>query len=145
MVLAQEFNEFESGKKVINMTGYYTKIEEDTVNNTNFRKVLYTGRYSQLVVMSLKPGEEIGTEVHDNIDQFFRVEEGSAKFIVDKEETQVGEDEAFIVPAGSEHNVINAGDKDLKLYTIYSPAEHPDGTIHKTKSEADEYEKEHHH
>jgi mannose-6-phosphate isomerase-like protein (cupin superfamily) len=127
------------------MSGFYTKIEEETENNDNFRKVLYTGKYSQLVVMSLKPGEEIGMEVHNDVDQFFRIEEGEAKFIVDGEETKVTEDEAFIVPAGSEHNVINTASKDLKLYTIYSPANHPDGTVHKTKEEAEEYEKEHHH
>jgi mannose-6-phosphate isomerase-like protein (cupin superfamily) len=127
------------------MAGYYTKIEEETEKNNNFRKVLFTGKHSQLVVMSLKPGEEIGMEVHDNVDQFFRIEEGEAKFIVNGEETVVSEDEAFIVPAGSEHNVINTGSEDLKLYTIYSPANHPDGTVHKDKKEAEEYEKEHHH
>jgi mannose-6-phosphate isomerase-like protein (cupin superfamily) len=127
------------------MAGYYTKIEEETENNNNFRKVLFTGKYSQLVVMSLKPGEEIGMEVHDKVDQFFRIEEGKAKFIVDGKETLVKKDEAFIVPAGSEHNVINTGSENLKLYTIYSPANHPDGTIHKDKKEAEEYEKEHHH
>lgn len=126
------------------MSGYYSKIEEETEKNNNFRKVLFTGKHSQLVVMSLKPGEEIGMEVHDTVDQFFRIEEGEAKFVVDGVETVVSEDEAFIVPAGSEHNVINSGSKDLKLYTIYSPANHPDGTIHKTKEEAEEYEKSHH-
>lgn len=126
------------------MIGFYTKIEEETTKNTNFRKVLFTGKYSQLVVMCLKPSEEIGAEVHDNIDQFFRVEKGKAKFVVDGVVTIVGEDEAFIVPAGSEHNVINESREDLKLYTIYSPAEHPDGTVHKNKAEADEYEKSHH-
>ena len=126
------------------MTGYYVNIEDATEKNTNFRQVLYTGKYSQLVVMSLKPGEEIGMEVHDNVDQFFRIESGMAKFIVNGEETEVKEDEAFIVPAGSEHNVINSGSVDLKLYTIYSPANHPDKTVHKTKEEAEEYEKEHH-
>jgi mannose-6-phosphate isomerase-like protein (cupin superfamily) len=127
------------------MSGFYTKIEEETEKNNNFRKVLFTGKHSQLVVMSLKAGEEIGMEVHENVDQFFRIEEGVAKFIVDGEETVVSEDEAFIVSAGSEHNVINTGSEELKLYTIYSPANHPDGTIHKDKKEAEEYEKEHHH
>jgi mannose-6-phosphate isomerase-like protein (cupin superfamily) len=126
------------------MSGYYTKIEEETTKNENFRKVLFTGKHSQLVVMSLKPGEEIGTEVHESVDQFFRIEVGKAKFIVDGKETIVADDEAFIVPAGSQHNVINTGNKVLKLYTIYSPANHPDGTIHKTKREAEEYEKTHH-
>jgi mannose-6-phosphate isomerase-like protein (cupin superfamily) len=95
--------------------------------------------------MSLKPGEDIGKEIHDGVDQFFRVEKGRAKFVVDGKETVVKEDEVAIVPAGSEHNVINASKtKDLKLYTIYSPPNHPDGTVHKNKKEAEEYEKMHH-
>lgn len=126
------------------MTGFFTNIEEDTVKNTDFRRVLYTGKYSQLVVMSLKPGEEIGTEVHDTVDQFFRVEEGVAKVISGGEENTVHADDAFIIPAGTEHNVVNTGEKDLKLYTIYSPANHPDKTVNKTKIDADEYEKSHH-
>ncbi|MDH7476092.1 MAG: cupin domain-containing protein [Microgenomates group bacterium] len=127
------------------MVGYHTNIESETLQNSYFRKVLFTGKYSQLVVMSLKPGEEIGDEVHETVDQFFRIEQGQAKFVVNGEETVVSEDEVFIVPAGARHNVINTGDKDLKLYTIYSPPNHPDGTVHKTKQEAEEYEKEHHH
>lgn len=99
----------------------------------------------QLVVMSLNPGEEIGTEVHNNVDQFFRVESGKAKFVVDEEEQVVKDDEVIIVAAGSEHNVINVGHNVLKLYTIYTPPEHPDGTIHKDKEEAEAHEKEHHH
>jgi len=128
------------------MSSFHTNIEEDTKRNSNFRKVLYTGKYMQLVVMSLKPGEEIGMEVHDNIDQFFRVEEGMAKFIVDGEEFEVGEENVVIVPAGSQHNVINAlPDADLKLYTVYAPPEHADGTVHETKEEAEEAEKQEHH
>ncbi len=128
------------------MTGYHTNIEKETLENTYFRRVLHTGKYSQLVVMSLKPGEEIGEEIHDNVDQFFRIEQGQAKFILNKsEETIVSEDEVFIVPAGTWHNVVNVSDVDLKLYTIYSPPNHPDGTIHQTKKEAEDYEKEHHH
>lgn len=128
------------------MAIYHANIEEETVKNNNFRQVLYTGKYSQLVVMSLKPGEEIGNEIHENVDQFFRIEEGEAKVVINngKEEIAVEEDEIFIIPAGTWHNVINTGDEDLKLYTIYSPPNHPDGTIHKTKQEAEEYEKEHH-
>lgn len=123
---------------------YYVKIEEKTLKNTDFRRVLSTGQHSQLVVMSLKPGEEIGLETHSNVDQFFRIEQGSAKFIVNGVETIVSADEAFIVHAGEEHNVINEGDSDLKLYTLYSPANHPEGTVNHTKADAEEYEKSHH-
>jgi len=128
------------------MIGYHTNIEEETLKNSYFRKVLYTGKYSQLVVMALKPGEEIGNEVHPNVDQFFRIEQGEAKVVLNNGETEftVKEDEVFIVPAGTWHNVINVSDKDLKLYTIYSPPNHPDGTVHQTKQEAEEYEKAHH-
>ncbi len=127
------------------MAMFKANIEDETKENENFRKVLFTGPYSQLVVMSLLPGEEIGKEVHTNVDQFFRVEEGKAKVIIDGEEAVLEDDWVTIVPAGAEHNVINVGDKKLKLYTIYSPANHPDGTVHKTKAEADAYEEEHHH
>jgi mannose-6-phosphate isomerase-like protein (cupin superfamily) len=126
------------------MKGYITNIEKETLENDFFRKVLFTAPNSQLVVMSLKPGEEIGMEVH-HLDQFIRVESGKAKVILDGEESELEDDFVVVIPAGTEHNVINESqDKDLKLYTIYSPAEHPDGTIHKTKEEADEYEREHH-
>jgi len=127
------------------MAMFKANIEEETKENENFRKVLFTGPYSQLVVMSLLPGEEIGTEIHTNVDQFFRVEEGKAKVIIDDEEAVIEDDWVTIVPAGAKHNVINVGDEELKLYTIYSPANHPDGTVHKTKAEADKYEEEHHH
>lgn len=127
------------------MSGYHTNIEEETLKNTNFRKVLYTGSYQQLVVMSLKPNEEIGMEVHENVDQFFRIETGNAKFVIDGEETSATADDVVIVPAGSQHNVINVSTtEDLKLYTIYAPPNHPDGTIHKTKEEAERYEKSQH-
>ena len=117
--------------------GYIDNIEEKTQGNSNFRQVLYTGKHMQLVVMSLKPGEDIGEEVHDTVDQFFRIEEGEAKFIIDGVESLVKEDMVAIVPAGSLHNVINnSSTDDLKLYTIYSPANHPEGTIHATKEEA---------
>lgn len=128
-----------------NMQGYIADIEKETLDNINFRKVLYTGTYAQLVAMSLKAGEEIGTEIHDDVDQFFRIEQGSAKVIINGEETEVKDDWSIIVPAGAEHNVINTGEGDLKLYTIYSPPNHPEGTIHKDKAEADAYEAEHHH
>jgi mannose-6-phosphate isomerase-like protein (cupin superfamily) len=127
------------------MSGYHTNIEEDTLANTNFRKVLFTGKHTQLVIMSLKPGEEIGFEVHDDVDQFFRFEKGSGKVIIDDSEFEVHEDEVIIVPAGSRHNITNTSQNDdLKLYTLYSPPNHPDGTIHATKAEADEAEKHEH-
>ena len=127
------------------MNGYYGNIEEETLNNTNFRKVLFTGKHQQLVVMSLKKGEDIGEEIHDHVDQFFRIGEGEAKFVVDGEEQLVKADEVFIVPAGSKHNVINVGDGDLKLYTIYAPANHPEGTVHATREDAMAAEEEHDH
>ncbi|MCX6070552.1 MAG: cupin domain-containing protein [Chloroflexi bacterium] len=120
------------------MTGYVGPIEKETEKNKYFRKVLYTGKHAQLVVMCLQGGEDIGNEVHADVDQFFRIEEGSAKFIFNgKEEHLVEDGEAVIVPAGTYHNVVNASKtKVLQLYTIYSPPNHPDGTIHKTKAEA---------
>ncbi|KKU46146.1 MAG: hypothetical protein UX62_C0018G0020 [Microgenomates group bacterium GW2011_GWA2_46_7] len=127
------------------MQGYTGNIEDLTKNNSNFRQVLYTGKYMQLVVMKLNVGEEIGMETHPSVDQFFRIEVGQAKFIVDGEETEVKEEGVFIVPAGSEHNVINTGTGELQLYTIYTPPNHPEGTIHVTKAEADTAEAAGHH
>jgi len=119
------------------MKGYVGNIEEITEKNTNFRQVLFTGKYCQLVVMSLKPKEEIGMEVHPKVDQFFRIEEGQAKVVINGKEHLVGDGDAIIVPASSQHNVINTSEtEDLKLYTIYSPPNHPEGTVHKTKEEA---------
>ena len=114
-------------------------IEKLTEMNKNFREVLFTGKNAQLVVMRLKGGEEIGPEVHENVDQFFRVEEGEAEFVFgDHERHQVEAGGAVLVPAGTHHNVINKSDtKDLKLYTIYSPPNHPEGTIHATKADAE--------
>ena len=119
------------------MKGYIQNIEEVTKENSNFRKVLYTAKHSQLVVMSLKPGEDIGTEVHDDIDQFIRIEQGKGKAILDGVETQIEDDFAIVVPAGTEHNFVNESDEEMKLYTIYSPPEHKEGTIHPTKEEAE--------
>ena len=128
------------------MVGFLTDIEEATKANNNFRKVLYTGSHMQLVVMSLLPGEDIGMEVHNDIDQFFRIEDGEGKVIMDGEEMVFKEDDVFIVPAGTQHNIVNTSTTEaLKLYTIYSPANHPDGTIHATKAEAMAAEEEHHH
>src|ERR1035437_4132413 len=116
------------------MKGFNANIEKDTIENTNFRKVLYTGKHSQLVLMSLKPMEEIGMEVHPDNDQFFRFEKGMGKCIIDGNEYEVKDGSAIIVPAGAEHNVINtSGTEDLKLYTIYSPAHHKDGVVRTTK------------
>jgi mannose-6-phosphate isomerase-like protein (cupin superfamily) len=128
------------------MTGFFGPIEKQTLKNTNFRQVLFTGKYCQLVVMCLQPGEEIGNEVHENVDQFFRIEEGKAKFILNgSEEHLVHDNDAAIVPAGTYHNVINASkSRLLKLYTVYSPPNHPDGTIHKNKAEADAAEEHEH-
>ena len=125
--------------------GYVDNIEDKTIENSSFRKVLYTGTYMQLVVMSLKPGEDIGEEVHDNVDQFFRFEEGEAKVVMDGVEHMVKEDMVVIVPAGVKHNIINTSDtENLQLYTIYSPANHPEGTEHVTREEAMEAEEHEH-
>jgi mannose-6-phosphate isomerase-like protein (cupin superfamily) len=128
------------------MTGFVGDIEKLTEKNKNFRKVLFTGKYAQLVVMCLEPGEEIGNEVHETVDQFFRIEEGKAKFVFGGNEVHlVKMGDAVIVPAGTFHNVINASKKErLRLYTVYSPPNHPDGTVHKTKAEAEAAEAEHH-
>lgn len=125
------------------MKGYNTNIEKDTIANTNFRKVLYTGKHSQLVLMSLKPGEEIGMEVHKDNDQFFRFEKGEGKCIIDGNEYTLADGSVIVVPAGAEHNVINTSmTEDLKLYTIYSPAHHKDGIVRVTKEEAEKNEAE---
>lgn len=119
------------------MTGFHVDIEAETISNNNFRKVLFTGAHSQLVVMSLLPGEEIGMEVHANVDQFFRFESGEGKAIMNGEEVTFKANDAVVVPAGTNHNIINTSTTEfLKLYTIYSPANHPDGTVHATKAEA---------
>lgn len=119
------------------MAGYKGTLEKDTLANTYFRHVIFTAPHSQLVLMSLKPNEEIGMEVHPENDQFLRFEDGEGKVIISGEEFAVLAGDAVIIPSGNQHNVINtSGDKELKLYTIYSPAHHPDGTIHKTKEEA---------
>ncbi len=129
------------------MTGYVGNIEKKTEENQYFRQVVFTGKYSQLVVMCLQPGEEIGNEVHDHVDQFFRIETGQAKFVFNgKEEHIVGPGDAVVVPAGTYHNVINASNTEqLQLYTVYSPPNHPDGTVHKTKEEAEAAELAEHH
>ncbi|MDD5623784.1 MAG: cupin domain-containing protein [Candidatus Peribacteraceae bacterium] len=118
------------------MRGYITNLEDVTRENENFRTVLYTAKHSQLVLMSIKPGEEIGEEVH-HLDQFIRVEEGEGKAIIDGVEHVVRDGDGIVIPAGARHNVINtSGREALKLYTIYSPPEHLDGRIHATKADA---------
>jgi len=127
------------------MAGFVIDIEQKTLENENFREVLFTAPHSQLVVMTLQPGEEIGLETHDDIDQFIRVEAGTGKAILNGEEKALADGTAVVIPAGTEHNVVNVSQTEpLKLYTIYSPPEHPDRTINKTKAEADIYEKERH-
>lgn len=115
---------------------YHTNIEDTTKANSFFRQVLFTASHMQLVVMSLLPGEEIGMEIHHENDQFFRFEEGQGKVITDDGEQEVREDDVVIIPAGTNHNIINTGTIALKLYTIYGPAHHADKTVHKTKAEA---------
>ena len=126
------------------MAGYIDNIEEKTLANSNFREVVFTGTYCQLVVMCLKPGEEIGSEVHINVDQFFRIEKGKGKVVINGEEDLFTNGVGIVVPAGSEHNVINISSRnDLKLYTIYSPPQHKDGIVHKTKEDAMSDETDH--
>jgi mannose-6-phosphate isomerase-like protein (cupin superfamily) len=118
---------------------YIANIEEETLKNENFRKVLFTGPKSQLVVMTIQPGDDIGAEIHEDHDQFIRIESGIALVIIDGIEKRVEDDWAIVIPAGAEHNIVNRSETEvLKLYTIYSPPEHKDGTIHDTKEAADQ-------
>ena len=119
------------------MKGFKANIEKETLDNDNFRKVLYTGKHLQLVLMSLKPGEEIGEEIHQNNDQFFRFESGNGKCTIDENNYHITEGDVIVVPAGTKHNVINTSDEPFKMYTIYSPPNHQDGIIRATKKEAD--------
>ncbi|CAN1562372.1 {ManC} Mannose-6-phosphate isomerase [Caulobacteraceae bacterium] len=119
------------------MKGFVADIEDLTEDNRDFRRVLYTGKHLQLVLMSLKPGEDIGEEVHPDHDQFFRVEKGKGEVWIDGVCTRIKSDHAVVVPAGARHNVVNTGEKSLKLYTIYGPADHKDGTVRATKAKAE--------
>lgn len=120
------------------MAGFIGNIEKLTLDNTNFRQVLFTGQHTQLVLMSLALGEEIGMEIHEVVDQFIRIEQGEGKVIMDGQENPIKDGDAFIVPAGTQHNVINTSNSaPLKLYTLYSPPHHKDGIIHKTKAEGE--------
>jgi len=127
------------------MSGFSINLEQRTLAGNNFREVLYTTQRSQLVIMSLQPGEEIGMEHHTGRDQFIRVEAGQGVAILDGEKHALEDGSAVVIPAGTEHNIINTSSSEpMRLYTLYTPPEHPDGTIHATKAEADEYEKQQH-
>jgi mannose-6-phosphate isomerase-like protein (cupin superfamily) len=117
--------------------GYVDDIEEATERNEDFRRVLYTGKHLQLVLMTLQPGEEIGEETHDDRDQFFRIEEGEGEAIIDGMIHEIEDDFGIIVPAGARHNIVNTGDEPLRLYTLYGPPEHRDGVVHASKDDAD--------
>lgn len=128
------------------MAGFSINLEEKTLTNNNFREVLYTTKQSQLVVMTLQAGEEIGQERHEEHDQFIRVEAGNGVALLDGEEHALEDGVGLVIPAGTEHNVINtSSDEPLRLYTLYTPPEHPHGIVHATKAQADEYEREHGH
>src|SRR3712207_6130059 len=124
------------------MKGFVDDIEKLTTGNDDFRRVLYTGKYLQLVLMTLQPGEEIGEEGHEDHDQFFRIEAGEGQVIIDGQATPIEDDDAIVVPAGARHNVVNTGAEPLRLYTIYGPPEHRDAVVRHTKAEA-EAEEEH--
>lgn len=127
------------------MAGYVANIEDETLKNNFFRKILFTGPHSQLVVMALKPGEDIGMEVHHKVDQFLRIEKGKGRAILNGEEYEISDNVAVVVPAGTMHNIVNTSATEvMKLYTVYSPPNHPDGTVHKTKKDAEEDEKDEH-
>lgn len=122
------------------MNGFVTNIEQATLTNNNFRKVLFTGEHEQLVVMSLKPNEDIGEETHD-VDQFVRIEQGEGEVVMDGKSSPIHAESAFVIPAGTKHNVVNnSDDEELKLYSVYSSPQHEDGAVHKTKEEAEEAE-----
>jgi mannose-6-phosphate isomerase-like protein (cupin superfamily) len=116
------------------MNGYVTNIEKATLENENYRKVLYTAKNSQLVLMTIQPGDEIGEEIH-GLDQFIRLEAGKARVTLDGVEHSLEDDWAVVIPAGTKHNVVNVGDEPVRLYSVYSPPEHKDGTVHATKAD----------
>ena len=120
------------------MTGFVDNIETLTTQNTDFRRVIYTGEHLQLVLMSLEPGQDIGSEVHATHDQFFRIESGKGEVVIDGERSQVKDDDAIIVPAGAQHNVINTGSEPLRLYTLYGPPEHEEGVVAPSKDDVEE-------
>ena len=118
------------------MKGFVGDIEDQAESNSDFRRVVYTGKNLQLVLMSLKPGEDIGEEVHTDRDQFFRIEKGKGEVLIDGKRSKIKDEDAVLVPAGARHNIINTGDKPMRLYTLYGPPEHRDGTVHATKVDA---------
>lgn len=122
------------------MQAFIADIEDRTEENRDFRRVLYTGSHLQLVLMALQPGEELGEEIHEHTDQFFRVEEGKGEVVIDGEETRIESDMAMVVPAGARHNIRNTGHKPLKMYTLYAPPQHPGGTVHHTRADAERAE-----
>lgn len=132
-IVLTAYSGFASGAK-----GFIGNIDDLTVKNQNYRKVLYTANNLQLVLMTLKPGEEIGEEVHKDRDQFFRIEKGSGVVVINGKKTSVEEDDAILIPAGTTHNISNTGKGSLHLYTLYAPPEHKDGTIHQSKKDAKE-------
>ena len=119
------------------MKGFIGDIEARTEVNNDFRRVLYTGPHMQLVLMALQPGEEIGEEIHEDTDQFFRVEEGRGEVLIDGRATSIESDAGIVIPAGARHNIRNTGLKPMKLYTLYAPPHHEEGTVHHTKAEAE--------
>jgi mannose-6-phosphate isomerase-like protein (cupin superfamily) len=126
------------------MAGYLTNIERKALDNTNFRQVLFTGPHAQLVLMALGPGEDIGMETHTDVDQFIRVESGHGTAVLDGKEHAIKDGSAIVIPAGTRHNIVNGSRNEaLKLYTVYSPPQHADGTIHKTKADAEADERDH--
>jgi len=128
------------------MAGYQTNIEDKTLENDVFRRVLFTAPHLQLVVMTLKPGEDIGLETHEEGDQFIRVEAGEGEALIDGQRHPLADGVAVVIPAGAEHNIVNtSADKPLRLYTLYSPPEHPDVTVHRTREEAMAHEHAHAH
>lgn len=133
---SNDFSRFEENKIISHLKGFHTNIEQDTLSNNNFRKVLYTAKNMQLVLMTLQPGEDIGEEVHPDNDQFFRIEEGNGLCIINDNDYEISDDDVVIIPQGSNHNIINTGKKPLRMYTIYAPPHHQDGIVHMTKEEA---------
>ena len=123
---------------------YVNNIETETLGNDFFRKEVFTGKFIQMTLMCIQPGEDIGDEIHPDTDQFLRIEQGVGKAIIGDKEYPVSDDFVIIIPAGMHHNVINTGDVPLKIYSLYAPAEHPKGTVHKDRAEAMAYEAEHH-
>lgn len=126
------------------MHGYHDDIEKQTTSNSDFRRVLYSGKHLQLVLMALKPGEEIGAEVHPDIDQFFRVDSGSGVVTIDGKDSKISDGFAVVIPAGARHNIKNDGTEPLKLYTLYGPPNHKDKTVHKTRADAEADKKSDH-